>query len=338
MTEPAQERSARLRRVRRWLGFAVIGIALYIVAPTLAGVYGALGAVADLDPRWLVVIIACEVAHLVCTWDLLRVALRTRSWLLVATSQLASNAVGIVLPAGAAAGAATQHQMLRGGGIDPTRSASSLTAVSLLTTGSVFALPVLALPVVLAGAPVPGQLQYAMWLGALAFVVLAVGGTVLLLADAPLEAVGRLIERVGNRFRPEGSGLEGLPVRLVDERDLIRRSLGEHWWRVILLTIGRMAFDYLTLLAALAAVGAHPHPSLVLIAFAVTEVLALLPITPGGLGVVEASLAATLAIAGVDAGSALVATAAYRLVTFWLPLPAGVVAAVIHRRRFGRFR
>jgi uncharacterized membrane protein YbhN (UPF0104 family) len=40
-------------------------------------------------------------------------------------------------------------------------------------------------------------------------------------------------------------------------------------------------------------------------------------------------------IAGVGAGAAVVATLAYRLVSFWLPIPAGAVAAVSHRRRYG---
>jgi hypothetical protein len=50
---------------------------------------------------------------------------------------------------------------------------------------------------------------------------------------------------------------------------------------------------------------------------------------------VEAGLTGTLALAGVGGGAAVVATLAYRLVSFWLPIPAGAIAAVVHRRRFG---
>ena len=76
---------------------------------------------------------------------------------------------------------------------------------------------------------------------------------------------------------------------------------------------GRWAFDYATLLAALAAVGSHPRPALVLLAFCAAQVLAQIPITPGGLGFVEAGLTATLALAGVTAGDAVLATLTYRL-------------------------
>ena len=63
--------------------------------------------------------------------------------------------------------------------------------------------------------------------------------------------------------------------------------------------------------------------------------LALIPVTPGGLGFVEAGLAGMLALAGVSAQQALVGTLAYRLVSFWLPLPAGGIAYLLFRRRYG---
>jgi uncharacterized protein (TIRG00374 family) len=59
------------------------------------------------------------------------------------------------------------------------------------------------------------------------------------------------------------------------------------------------------------------------------------PLTPGGLGIVEAGMTGTLALAGVPAGAAAIATLAYRLASYWLPLPAGAVAWIVHRRRFG---
>jgi uncharacterized protein (TIRG00374 family) len=56
-------------------------------------------------------------------------------------------------------------------------------------------------------------------------------------------------------------------------------------------------------------------------------------VTPGGLGFVEAGLTGLLALAGVNAADAALATLAYRLVSYWLPLPAGGVAYLVHARR-----
>lgn len=128
--------------------------------------------------------------------------------------------------------------------------------------------------------------------------------------------------------------MRDLPTRLVRERDRILGTVGRRWKSALAGSVGRWIFDYATLLAALAAVGSTPRPGLVLLAFCTAQLLAQLPVTPGGLGFVEAGLTATLALAGVSASHAVVATFAYRLLTYWLPLPLGLVGAVLHRRRY----
>ena len=130
--------------------------------------------------------------------------------------------------------------------------------------------------------------------------------------------------------------LTGLDKRLLDERDAIREVLGREWWQAVLLTAGRLGFDFGCLLAALRATGADPRPSLVLLAYSAAGIVALLPLTPGGLGIVEASLGGLLVLAGVDAGSAFLATLAYRIASYWLPLLAGLPAYLLFRHRYGR--
>ena len=79
-----------------------------------------------------------------------------------------------------------------------------------------------------------------------------------------------------------------------------------------------------------------PRPTLLLLAFCAAALLTLVPITPGGLGFVEAGLTATLALAGVSAADAVLATLAYRLVSYWLPILVGPVAYWLHTRRTHR--
>jgi hypothetical protein len=149
-----------------------------------------------------------------------------------------------------------------------------------------------------------------------------------LAATRPIEVVGRIVQAAGNRVLRRHPPVDDLPQRLVRERDRIRRTLGQQWTRAVWMTLGKVGFDYLALLAALAAVGARPNPGLVLVAFATAQVLRMIPITPGGLGFVEAGLTGTLAIAGVETGNAVLATGAYRLVSYFLPIVAGAMAYV----------
>jgi uncharacterized membrane protein YbhN (UPF0104 family) len=164
------------------------------------------------------------------------------------------------------------------------------------------------------------------------FVALSAVGAAALIWDRPLLWVGRTVQHVRNALRRGSPPMEGLPARLLRERDRILGVFGPHWQKAVAATAGRWAFDFATLLAALAAVGSHARPVLVLLAFCAAQILAQIPLTPGGLGFVEAGLTAMLTLAGVKAGDAVIATFAYRLFSYWLMLPAGAVAFLVHRR------
>jgi Lysylphosphatidylglycerol synthase TM region len=71
------------------------------------------------------------------------------------------------------------------------------------------------------------------------------------------------------------------------------------------------------------------------LAYAAAELAAQIPFTLGGLGFVEAGLVGTLTLAGTPASAAVTATLLYRLVSYWLPIPAGGVAYLLFRRRYG---
>jgi uncharacterized protein (TIRG00374 family) len=120
--------------------------------------------------------------------------------------------------------------------------------------------------------------------------------------------------------------LAGLDETLLSQRDEIRAVLGKRWWQALLLSAGRLAFDYLCLLAALRATGSPPRPSLILVAYAVAGVVGMIPVTPGGLGLVEASLTGLLVRAQVDSSQAVLATLTYRLASYWAPLRAAPIA------------
>ncbi len=137
-----------------------------------------------------------------------------------------------------------------------------------------------------------------------------------------------------NRVLRKREPISGLPERLIEQRDLIRPVLGQQWWQATLLSAGRLAFDYLCLLFSVCAVGAHPRPSLVLLAYAVAGIIGLVPITPGGLGIVEASLSGLLVLAGLDGAQAVLATLAYRLASYWLPLMSGPFAYAAFKHRY----
>src|SRR4029077_17571583 len=133
-------------------------------------------------------------------------------------------------------------------------------------------------------------------------------GWLLITHDRALQATARGIQRVRNLLVRKGPRTTDLPERLLVERNEIRHSLGDAWWKALLFALGNWLFDYLALLAAIAATGSPVCPPLVLLAYGASMVLGMIPITPGGLGFVEAGLTGLLALAGVPAGQAALAT------------------------------
>jgi uncharacterized protein (TIRG00374 family) len=309
-------------------------VALYVVLPSLTRVVAAWPQLSQLSPLWFIAALAAEAASFLCTFALQRMVLRTRKWRAVVDAGLSGNAMTKVLPGGAAAGAAVQFRMLSRAGIDPDTAAGGMTAASLLNIGALLGLPVFTLPAVIGGARVSPGLQHTALLGLVGFALYAVCGIVVMATDRPLAWLGRVAQRVWNMIPGRRAKATGLDRRLLQQRDAIRATLGRNWPQAVLLTVGRIGFDFACLLAALRATGSHPRPSLVLLAYSAAAIVALVPITPGGLGIVEASLGGLLVLAGVPGNEALVATLAYRLATYWLPLLVGAVAYLQFRHRY----
>jgi len=330
------DRSALRRRLVTRGGMLLItGVALYFVGPSLLEVLGSWDQVSQLEWWWFALAIAIQGISFVCLWALQRIALRTDRWLPVITSQLSGNVAARLLPGGPTAGAAAQFTFLRTAGVPTATATSGLTAAGVLQLGTTLALPLIALPAVLLGAPAPRSLLTAAWLGAGFFAVLLVLAIAVFVDDRPLTWIGRAVDAV-RRALPRVPPRDATTAKaLLAERDALLEGLDKRWTRAVVFAVSRALFDYLTLLVAIAAFGAEVRPSLVLLAFAAAALLALIPLTPGGLGFVEAGLTGTLALAGLSAGDAVSAALLYRLVSFWLPLPVGVLAGIYHRVHYG---
>ena len=116
-----------------------------------------------------------------------------------------------------------------------------------------------------------------------------------------------LLERLARRF-----------AVLMEDRALLARAVG---WAA-----ANWLLDAASLWVFVAAFGHVISPVDLLTAYGLANILAAVPITPGGLGVVEFVLVTMLAGFGLTDGQALSAVLAYRAVNFWLPIPFGGLA------------
>lgn len=317
----------------------ILGICLYVLGPSLAATFSSWPHLESVYPAWFGAMAVAQVASTACLIWVQALGMRTHAWFAAVTAELAGGALSRCVPGGTALAAAVQYTMLTRAGVPAASVASGLTAASLLTLATVLALPIVSLPVILAGVPIPEGLAEAGWIGLGVFGLILLAAWAVLRSDRPLTVAGRVVQVLVNRVRRRRRTPMADPSdRLIAERDAVKTVLGEHTAEAIVASVGRWLFDYLTLLAALTAVGANPSPVLVLLAFVAAQMLDTISITPGGIGLVEAGLTGTLALAGVGAADALTATLAYRLFSYWLPMPVGLVAWWLYRRRYSRSR
>jgi len=335
--EAVGSRPNRWKIVWRILFLLVSVITLYGLLPQLLSVFGEIPKLRELNPAWFIATVVLECGSFVCQWRLTRTALPQVSWFVAGTAQLASNAVSKTVPGGAAVGAATGYRMLSVSGVNRGNAGAGLAATSIISNGVLLALPMVAILGSILSAPVPRNLAVVAWGGALLFLALFATVFVLVRFDRPLHAVGRVVERVGGWVNAKLHRSGGPKAAdLIHQRDVMIDALGSRWEVALAAAVGNWGLDYLALVACLYAVGATPRLSLILVAYAVAAVASMIPITPGGLGFVEAGLVTALIAAGVNGDAAVLATLAYRLVSYWLPIPAGLVATILFRRRYGR--
>jgi uncharacterized membrane protein YbhN (UPF0104 family) len=256
---------------------------------------------------WLVAGFVCEGASLAPAGLLQRHLLRAGhvniSAVDVTKISVAANAMSVSLPAGGAWSATWSWKALRRHGAE-----GALAAWVVVVAGAVssFALFVLAV----AGAELAGNhgpVASLRW-PARALAGIGAGGFLLILATRARR----------NRRSHPGRAL----ARLLDRTRVVRLSPSA-WAAAFGLALANWLLDLACLVACIAAVGADIDWRRVLVIYALAQMIAALPLTPGGLGVVEAGLAALLVRYGTAMPSAIATVLVYRTLTFWPLVPAG---------------
>ena len=169
----------------------------------------------------------------------------------------------------------------------------------------------------------------------LGVVVFAVFFTLLILFTRGEERVAKLLDTVSAklRFIPRDTVMEVL--RRIAHRIADLESHPELLKKAILYASANWLLDAASLWVFMAAFGYYVNPDALLVSYGLANVLAAIPITPGGLGVVEGVLTSTMVGFGSPRAVAILGVIAYRLINFWLPIPAGGLCYLSMDRRQG---
>jgi uncharacterized protein (TIRG00374 family) len=341
MTEEVQPQTSRKelwKKIAIRSGYLIVsGLVLYFLWPRLVEFFSSSQELSGIEWYWFALMGALMTGAFMAAWELTHIAVPGISRFVAATSQLVSNAMAKVVPGGAVAAGASYFQMLSVSGVSPARAATALASVSFISNLVLFSLPAIALFLAALSAPIPSGLLPVGIAGAVLFVLMF--GTVFIIVryDKVLLFIGGIVEKVvcwmADKLHKDW---HPTAQHFLDQRNDVVAALGTRWWKALLASVTNWMLDYMVLLVALIAVGSDPRPSLILVAFAGSAVLGMIPLTPGGLGFVEVGLTAMLVAAGIPGPDATLATLAYRLFQFWLPIPAGAIAYIVFKREYGK--
>lgn len=322
---PRAERSAASRHLRRTVRIvAFLFVAWYLILPQFAGTRNALGTLADVKFQFLVLGLGLQLAALLAYSQLTNVALNgSRIGLFrVFRIQLATKAVTNVVPAGSAAGTALGYRLLTTSGVPGPDAGFALAATGLASACVLNLLLWVGLLVSIPWYGVGPLYGIAAGLGAIVLLFVAVVVVGLIRGQARAQRTLHGLSRK-LRFRdPERIELIVGQVaarlgELLRDPQLVRRAFV---WASL-----NWVLDATSLFVFLWAFGDRPPVIGVLVAFGLAQVMAVIPITPGGLGIVEGVLVPTLVGFGVTRNVALIGVPAYRLAAYWIPIPLGSI-------------
>jgi uncharacterized protein (TIRG00374 family) len=324
---------------------AVAGLALTgaAMAGSRTELLAAVAALAAVCPGWVTVAVLAEAVSYLTRGSALRAVLRSAnggraqvSALELGATTMAGDAVAYSLPFGFAAGGAVAVEQLHRRRVPPVAAAWTLAVATLLYVAVLAVLALVA--VALAGAtgtanPVPGLQQTTL---ILVVTLLAILALALAIGHAAGERFARQSKpgrRRRGRWATTAPGAASILARARNrwaQLRLLRLSRGSTAAAAAAMLVSWLA-DLSVLAVAFLALGTQPPWLGLLLAYCAGQVASSLPITPGGLGVVEASLTVALVAFGGCTAATLAAVLLYRLISHWLIIPAGAVAWLLLR-------
>lgn len=319
----------RLVRIARIVLLIALVAGLFGLLPQLGGVTREAAALRHARPALMVASVLAQGLSLASYALLYRSLLASLGakvrFRLVADVIMASFLVSHLAPFGSAAGSVVNVSTLEGQGVAVETSGEAIALTTLVSTSALITLFGAGL-LATAGRHV-SRVYLAAGAGALALVVALIAATLYTGAHpAVAQRVGRWAGRLAKRFRhqidPDTVGQTTAHLASLAAAALTGRAFAVSFGYAA----GNLLLDLLSLDLMFLALGRQPGLGPLTVAYGAANILSAIPLTPGGLGVVEVTLVAITVGFGTPKATAVLAVLGYRIVEFWLPLLPGAAA------------
>jgi uncharacterized protein (TIRG00374 family) len=337
MPGPPARRRVREAVLSAWryvLGLAVGAVVLLLLAGKRGDLTAAAHQLGHVDASWLAAAVAAEGTSLWAFAYLQQRVLRLGGANIAAPAlmllSLANDAIANTVPGEPVISSAYRYRYYRRHGASGAVAAWTVFTILIAQTIGMTLLMLLGVLVALAGATTAadaGITVVGLAIVAVAIAVLIRRDVLLRLADTLVRAARRVTGHprgsVGTRIDATLARMREIPLSTRSTVSLV--AIGTGVWFL----------DFLCLVCAFGAVHARIPWYGVLLAYGAAQVVGSFPVVPGGLGIVEGSLAAILAAYGAGRVPAVSTALAYRLVSYWLAITVGWASfgLIAHRAR-----
>jgi uncharacterized protein (TIRG00374 family) len=306
-----------------WRGAIAVVVVLviwFILIPQFIGARSAFDSLKALSLPLVIAAVTLEamslIAYSALTWVTLNPETRPGFFTLLRID-MACLGVNNAVPGGGITATASKYRMLTLARTRPADAVAGTTvevATSTLVLGGIFGVGV-----VLSLSSIRNNPDYLVAaVVVIAVALLALIGSALLqyFRDNTLRFVGFAVRRIP--FISE-QGARSLVGQIADQLEAFRGNR-----RRVVFAVGWAAINWLLDAAALwvllLAFGYRDNVGTLLLVYSLASILGMLPITPGGLGIVEGVLVPALVGFGSPHGIALLGVVAWRLIEYWLPI------------------
>jgi putative heme transporter len=308
--------------VRYLIGVTLGAVVLVLLVGKRGELAAALHQLGHVDVSWLAAAVAAEALSL-WTFAYLQHRVLAHGGAIIPMPalmilSLANDAIANTVPGEPAVSSAYRYRFYRQRGASGAGAGWTVFTILIAQAIGMSLILLLGVIVALAGATSAADAGVTV----VGLVVVVAATAVLMRRDLVIRLAGAGV-RAARRFTgyPRGNVGARIEATLARMREipLSTRSTG----LIVLIATWVWFCDFLCLVCAFGAVHATVPWHGVLLAYGVAQVVASLPVVPGGLGIVEGSLALILAAYGAGRVPAISAALAFRLVNFWLAIAVG---------------
>lgn len=332
------------RRVRTWrvVVSLVVGVGLVVgVLPRVADLADVWLTLRELSPGWGLLLLASAAWNIATYQFVMMSALPGLSMRRAFVAGQLSTAISNTVPAGAIVGVGVTYTVLRSFGHGSGAIAIAAAVTGVWNTFAKLGLPVVALALLALGGDATTALAATAAVGLAILIGAVTLGALALSRESMARRIGEVAGRALSRVRAllRRGSVDDLGGRLARFQQRSSQVLRERWPLLTGSTLISHLSLYLVLIVSLRAVGVDADQVTAVEAFgafAFVRIATALPITPGGLGVVELGLTAALVVGGGDEAPVVAGVLLYRSLTYVLQVVLGAASWVVWRRQTRR--